>query len=124
MVGRGQTNRFLNRLAGVTSGGHKDVTGSIAMYLSGADRAFLNKTNHSLSNIFGRQPKPWVMGSLAFGALAGGTSMGQQMYQAAVAEPQPIGNQAPALMYDAIPNVPDDMNTMGLVQALHKNRHG
>jgi hypothetical protein len=96
------------------------VNGSLH-YLSGIDKTFFNRGEMSLSNILGRTPKPWLMGSLAFGAIVAGSGAGEDMYQQAVSGPE---TQIPSMEYEGQSNTPIDMNTMGLVQALHKNRHG
>lgn len=142
-IGRGTFEQIKALPSGVTSSGTKDVLGSIGHYLRGADRTFFNKTEHSLNNIFGRKPKPWLMGALAFAALGIGTKTGENLYDNTLAEPQdlgpapmvegkirpdyvlnPVSGQINALSSDASYNIPEDYGTTGLVQALHKNRHG
>jgi hypothetical protein len=139
-IARGAAEQVKALPSGVTARGTKDLIGSSIHYLRGADRTFFNKTEHSLSNIFGRQPKPWFLGSLALVAIGGGTAIGTNMYDSSHAEPQmsstggtgtipeqtlPVRpGQINALSGDGSYNIPEDYGTTGLVQAMHKNRHG
>lgn len=148
MVQPGQTpyvNKFLARLGGVTKQGTKDLPGTVSHYLRGADRVMFNRTSHDMSNILGRKPKPWMAGSLAFAALISGWSMGDEIVNGMRVQPQEEGNTgilgdetapvptfttplAPnlpsSMTFDGMQNMASDLNSTGIVQALHKNRHG
>lgn len=146
MASSGRTqyvNKYLARLGGVTKHGTKDLPGTISHYLRGADRVMFTKTRHDLSNILGRRPKPWLAGSLAFAALVSGWDAGEDMVENMNIQPQqepsigllgetpvpefiaPVSPNLPnSMTFDGIPNMASDLNSTGIVQALHKNRHG
>jgi hypothetical protein len=88
-----------------------------------AGKVAFSRTTPSLANLYtGFRPKPWLAGSIAFMALMGGLSTGRSISTAMHAQPT---GQMPAMTWDGIPNLPDNMGADGeLGFALYRNRHG
>jgi hypothetical protein len=104
--------------------GAYDLAMSAPTIAKNADRMFLNKADRSFSNILGRTPKPWLMGALAVGTFMATANYGEQIYARSQSMNQGGAARQQSLGYDGIQPLADDLNSTGIVQALHKNRHG